>query len=277
MRRALPILSALLVATPAARAQSVTAPCTPRVEATPRVPPATLAALTAALSSDGPADRSCPVVRFDVANNRLVLTAVLDDGRQIARVLRHSRDALPTLVALLAVPALPIEGLAEPEAPATPVAPVTAPVVPSPAQPSAVSPAVPSRALSPALATGPLPSNGAALRVGVWGGFGASEHVSLVRLGVDLEHVRRDWTFGLRGDYNREGIRWTRGEGFMVAASARALDDLAVGVRRGPRSRRARVVVPAGRLGGASHGGRGLGGLRGDALALGVRARRPRD
>lgn len=94
----LPLLLLLLAARPAL-AQPAPRRCTPRVEATPAVAPATVARLTAALAAvAGP----CPLVRLDVVGGRLLMTAVLDDGREVTRVLPTPGDALPTLIAITA-------------------------------------------------------------------------------------------------------------------------------------------------------------------------------
>lgn len=194
-----------------AQAQPVpSARCAPQVEATAAVAPATVARLAAALTSGGFAGQ-CPRVRLDVVNARLVMAVVLDDGRQVARVLATPHDALPTLVALtatLAIPAAP-EGVessqAPPEAPA-----VEAPIVAAPAvsAPVATAPVV----VTPAAPVGRAWS----LRLGA--SLGAERRNTFSPQAVlDLDLVLRRWVFGVSASFARSSRAITE----SASASAR--------------------------------------------------------
>lgn len=197
-------LIALLLAPAPAFAQGVAARCAPRVEATAAVSPSVVARLTAAVSTGAQvASGPCPTVRFDVVDHRLVMTVVLDDGRQVARVLPSQNDALPTLVALLATPPIPeVEAIDDgdaappPPAVAPPPPPVVALVVASEATPVLAAPP----AVTPA-----APSH-RALRLGLSGGVGRVDHAGLMRASLDVELLRDRWVLGLRGSYDRARI-----------------------------------------------------------------------
>lgn len=206
-------LIALLLAPSPAFAQGVAARCAPRVEATAAVSPSVVARLTAAVSTgaqvvSGP----CPTVRFDVIDHRLVMAVVLDDGRQVARVLPSQNDALPTLVALLATPPIPeVEELdTSPPVvppPSPPVALVVArDVVPTVGAPIPVGPAAPARW---------------ALRLGLSGGMERVDHAGLMRASLDAELLRERWVLGLRGSYDRERIDDRSASGAAATLSLR--------------------------------------------------------
>lgn len=171
-----------------ATAQTAGADCLPRVEASAQVAAPLVARLATAVSSGSLDCGAISLVRFDLGGNRLVMTVVLDDGRQVARVLPSPEDALPTLVALTAVPRIasavvPSPDPTEPEAPA-PVA--VAPVVPAPPPPRPeVGPVAP-------------PPTRWRLRLGAALGVGSfGEHPS-PRASLDVDLISHQWTFGLR-------------------------------------------------------------------------------
>ena len=212
-------LIALLLAPAPAFAQGAVARCAPRVEATAAVSPTVVARLTAAVSSGAQvASGPCPTVRFDVVEHRLVMTVVLDDGRQVARVLPSQNDALPTLVALLATPPIPeVEEIedADPAPPTTPAAPPSTPAValviasdatPVLAAPPAITPTAPSRRT---------------LRLGLSGGIARADRSGLMRASLDVELLRDRWVFGLRGSYDRERIEDHSASGAAAALSLR--------------------------------------------------------
>jgi hypothetical protein len=199
----------LLLATSPALAQRAGARCAPRVEANAAVPPALVARLTAAVSSGAmAAPVQCPLVRFDVVGAHLVMTAVLDDGRQVARVLASQSDALPTLVALMATPPMPDESAPEaPPAPAAPPAPPAAPI------------ALPTPALRAAPATPATARWG--LRLGASLGVGRVDHTGSLRATVDVEVLRGRWAFGARAAYERAGRRGEAPAGAAATISTR--------------------------------------------------------
>lgn len=202
MRKVAPTLVALLLGLPApALAQDAVARCAPRVEATAAVSPAMVARLTAALASGslvvpGP----CPLVRFDLIDRRLVMTVVLDDGRQVARVLPSQSDALPTLVALLATPPMPAvdDDLA-------PVEPASAPPVASPPPPPAPElvppPALATTVLAPVAPVAAVSASAWGLRLGASFGVGRVDHVGLTRTALDVDVLRARWALGVRLAY----------------------------------------------------------------------------
>lgn len=225
MRR--PVLMHLVVLAAASRGWSQPRPerCAPRVEASASVPPSTVARLAASVSSWSRASVPCPLVRLDLVGARLVMTVVLDDGRQVARVLPSLDDAMPTLVALTASPALP-EGPAEPAAvdpvTAAPTAEAPAPPVEAPA-PASPPPVVAAPPPAPVVAVAPTPPLGAPwrLRVGLGGGntnITASQrwHASL-----DVDALRGPWAFGLRAGDDGSMRRRQMELGASLALSAR--------------------------------------------------------
>ena len=202
MRKVAPTLAALLLGLPApALAQQALTRCAPRVEATAAVSPATVARLTAALASGaqvvpGP----CPVVRFDLIDHRLVMTVVLDDGRQVARVLPSQSDALPTLVALLATPPMPAADDALARVEPTPAAPPVAP--PPPPAPEVAPPAVLSAvAIAPVVPVERAVTSPWGLRLGASFGVGRIESVGLTRTALDVDMLRSRWALGVRLAY----------------------------------------------------------------------------
>lgn len=216
MRTAL--LSLLLLLPASASAQGVSARCAPRVEATAAVSPSVVARLTAAVSSGAPAvDGACPTVRFDIVDRRLVMTVVLDDGRQVARVLPSQNDALPTLVALLATPPIPeAEDVVPIEAPTTPeeAPPVVAPAALAPTrEPAPLTPAV---GAAPAVVAPRW-----AARLGVSGGIGRADHVGATRASLDAELLRERWVVGVRASYERQRIDDATASGVAATLSLR--------------------------------------------------------
>jgi len=159
------------------------------------VSPALLVRLTAALSSGlGDHPDACPGVRFDYVGAQLIMTVVLEDGRQVARVLPNPGDAAPTLVALTAVPRVSLAP-SEPEAPTptpeTAPLPVVAPAAAPVADPTPT--AVAARPVVPAART-PWP-----VRLGFFGTSTRLAGSMLVGAGLELDVTLPRWVFGLRG------------------------------------------------------------------------------
>lgn len=191
-----PLACLLLTLTPAAAGAQVR--CLSRVEASPSVPAALLVRLTASLPSGASDDAAarCPAVRFDQVGTQLVMTVVLEDGRQVARVLPTPGDAAPTLVALTATP----RGLAPVETPEGASEPSAVPE-PSPV-PQVVGPTSAEALPPPPRATVPtevLPVRAWPLRAGVFGTFGHAPEARQLGLGMELDLTLRRWTAGLRG------------------------------------------------------------------------------
>lgn len=194
-------LVALLLTPASALAQGAPARCAPRVEASAAVAPTAVARLTAAISEGAQAVAGpCPLVRFDVIERRLVMTVVLDDGRQVARVLPSASDALPTLVALLATPPMPevADETAAPEAEPTRATPSTS-VAPDPER------APPVVAFARVAPLAPAPARWG-LRLGLSGGVGRVERGGLARALLDVEVTRPRWVLGLRASYEGEAV-----------------------------------------------------------------------
>lgn len=201
-------LSLALAVIPLEAVGQALAACAPRVEATAAVHPAVVARLTASLSPPDDVEAApCPLVRLDMVGAHLVMTAVLDDGRQVARVLRSQADAVPTYVALLATPPLPplpddddANEVTPPPAPST----TTAPAAPPAALPYVVvmpAPRVP--AAQPA-------ARAWQVRLGAAFGGGLALHHFQLHGGLDLDVLRPHWALGLRGlvDGERHGVGW---------------------------------------------------------------------
>ncbi len=190
-RLLVPLLTALLLPV-AATAQPR---CTSRVEATAAVSPTLLVRLTAALSSGLSAHpEACPAVRFDLVGAQLVMTVVLEDGRQVARVLPTPDDAAPTLVALTAIPRV-AEPPAEPDPPDAPAPP---PEPAGPPEPPEAPPGPPQPSPRPLPLAAPA-ARAWGLRGGLFGTLGRSAGASRLGSGLDLDLVLPRWVFGLRG------------------------------------------------------------------------------
>jgi hypothetical protein len=212
--------------------------CPPRILVAPEIPQRLADRLRARLATLDPGDPACGALQFRWDRNRLVIEVALQDGRVARRTLRSLEDALPTALAVLALPP------AEPEPVATtpPPAPVPTPT-PPPASPTederpTAAPVPPTSV--PAPADPPL-----RLRVGgaMGGAWSAGRWFFLQRAEVELRHrrlvlgLRADWagsgegddelraqSYGLAARWHLPRGRWQFELGAVVAASALRFD-----------------------------------------------------
>lgn len=192
MRAALLTIS-LIASSRFAAAQSAESECAPRVEASETVPASVVSRVTAAVSSGPLVCRASSLVRFDVVAGHLVMTAVLNDGRQIARVLPSPADALPTLVALTADPIAPSAPTTQtpPEAaPPVELAPALVPDLP-------LAPSPPPAVATRRSATDDDPSPWS-WRLGASVGISGLREDPSPRADVDVDLLSSAWAFGLR-------------------------------------------------------------------------------
>lgn len=213
MRLATLLSLGLTLTARAAWSQTPAVPCAPQVEAGASVSAMTVSRLTAAVSEARNLGSGCPRVRLEQVGPRLVMTVVLDDGRQVARVLPTLDDALPTLVALTASPALSVSPEEPPTAPPPPppTDPPAPPVVPAPLPP-------PPPAVAAVAAAAPRAWD---LRVGI--SYGLER--SLGRFGDawtgDFDVVRGTWVYGARVGYGSSSGRDAHQSSVVAGVSGR--------------------------------------------------------